>query len=560
LSHRDCSKKPEEAVSPTASDSPFLILLVTVSALLTFLYFASRNLHSPGLYYDECIFVNAALGGINDDFIYLRLFNVPVMIMPYIGALKSFMYAPLFSLFGVTPESIRLPVILLSAGTVSISFLLARRLFGTQLALLFLVLMATDPAFIFNIRLDSGPVALMLFFKMAALYSFFALLDSKATRHAWFLVAALALGLYDKLNFIWFVIALGGAALCCFGSELKGLYHCMKRQLLPPLILFVIVFFMAAATSLNLLLGFHGTMPDRTLLEKGLFVINLYKGTMNGSAIYNFVSGGSLTTPSWVNYLLIPLPIALLAFTMARNRTSALLTCHQRRVSWFFLLSALLIFIQIVVTREVGGAHHLMMLYPFHHLLVISIFSSLLPLCGGVRRKLLFTCGAVAIVSITYSQLKTDDAYASVFAGKSTFSTRWDPHIYALADYLKNSPADVVVSTDWGIHVQLFCLADRQSRLSYLDAWPAFKELAKYPADRQQWFYENLFKNRRVLVTTHTQNAEVMTGTRANFAAFAGSHCKHVTLENVFRNNVGEGLYEVYLVDDMIPERQGSAP
>lgn len=61
--------------------------------LLVLLFFAARNLQYPGLYYDECIFVNAALSGVNWDYVALRLFHVPVMIMPYIGAQKFCPYA-----------------------------------------------------------------------------------------------------------------------------------------------------------------------------------------------------------------------------------------------------------------------------------------------------------------------------------------------------------------------------------------------------------------------------------------------------------------------------------
>ena len=109
-----------------------------VSAVLVFFYIATRHLRFPGLYYDECIFVNAALGGINDGFVDFRILNIPVMIMPYIGALKSYLYFPVFKAFVVSPESIRLPILLLSTGTLAFSFLLARRLFGAGLALLYL--------------------------------------------------------------------------------------------------------------------------------------------------------------------------------------------------------------------------------------------------------------------------------------------------------------------------------------------------------------------------------------------------------------------------------------
>jgi len=84
---------------------------------LSFLYFAllaSRHIGIPGPYYDKVLFVNAATGGTSHSFVSRCIFGVPVMLMSYIGALKAYLYFPLFKLFGVSAESIRLPVILIS--------------------------------------------------------------------------------------------------------------------------------------------------------------------------------------------------------------------------------------------------------------------------------------------------------------------------------------------------------------------------------------------------------------------------------------------------------------
>jgi len=70
--------------------------------------FRELSNHSPGLYYDELLFVPAAMGR-HEAFQmpYRRWLGLPIMIFPYIGALKAWIYAPIFRLFGVSALTIR---------------------------------------------------------------------------------------------------------------------------------------------------------------------------------------------------------------------------------------------------------------------------------------------------------------------------------------------------------------------------------------------------------------------------------------------------------------------
>jgi hypothetical protein len=91
------------------------------TALALYLYFALSGLRSPGLYYDEVLFANAALGNPDGLFIawgiYLGGWRFPLMLVSYIGALKAFLYAPLFALFGTSIPVVRIPMILVGALT-----------------------------------------------------------------------------------------------------------------------------------------------------------------------------------------------------------------------------------------------------------------------------------------------------------------------------------------------------------------------------------------------------------------------------------------------------------
>src|ERR1039458_2521284 len=72
---------------------------------------SAYRISRPGLQADETLFVNAAKLRIPGEFITHQIDGIPIMVFPYIGALKSWIYAPIFSLFGSSPLTIRLPVV-----------------------------------------------------------------------------------------------------------------------------------------------------------------------------------------------------------------------------------------------------------------------------------------------------------------------------------------------------------------------------------------------------------------------------------------------------------------
>src|SRR4051794_11167532 len=255
-------------------------LIVSVS-LAYFALMASFQISLPGLYYDEVLFVNAATGGISDSFIDTRIAGIPVMLMSYIGALKAYIYAPIFALFGVSPATVRLPAICISMLSLLITFFLARETFNPSMSALLVLVMALDPTFIFLTKLDFGPIVLMMFFKLLALLFFFRALRTASVVYLWFVVLCCTLGLYDKLNFIWFIVALGVAAAVLFRGELAALYRRHRLgSILPMLVLMAIVVRTSIAMILPNLIATQAA--EVGWLERVSYVLSLYRRTMNG--------------------------------------------------------------------------------------------------------------------------------------------------------------------------------------------------------------------------------------------------------------------------------------
>jgi 4-amino-4-deoxy-L-arabinose transferase-like glycosyltransferase len=136
------------------------------SAVALHLFFSLVYLDLPGLQYDELLFVNAAMGNVDGTFVAWQVQilgkKLPIMLMEYIGALKALLYAPIFKLFGMSPATVCLPVILIGLITLLVTYAFVQRIFGRWVAVITLLLLATDPTFIFSNKLDWGPVSLMI--------------------------------------------------------------------------------------------------------------------------------------------------------------------------------------------------------------------------------------------------------------------------------------------------------------------------------------------------------------------------------------------------------------
>src|SRR5437660_5580906 len=90
---------------------------LAIAAACAFVFIAAYRIDLPGLYMDELDFVNAAQGAPHNTMIHMRLGSVPLFIMPYLEALKAWIYAPIFVLVVVSPLTSRLLAVLIAART-----------------------------------------------------------------------------------------------------------------------------------------------------------------------------------------------------------------------------------------------------------------------------------------------------------------------------------------------------------------------------------------------------------------------------------------------------------
>src|SRR5947208_6459618 len=233
---------------------------LAIAAACIFIFLAAYRIELPGLYYDELAFVNAAQGAPDNTFIYMRLGPVPLLVFPFIGALKAWIYTPIFDLFGVSALTIRLPVILIAAVTLLIFYQLMRAKLGAVWATIAVWIMAVDPANLFPSRLDWGPTVLMHFFQAAILALWFSYRDKPELWKPAIILICFGLGFFDKFNFIWLVSAFVIGICLCYPDSLKNLWVSSPRfARWMAVILVLVALGVTLYLVLPLLLHFHPT-------------------------------------------------------------------------------------------------------------------------------------------------------------------------------------------------------------------------------------------------------------------------------------------------------------
>src|SRR5579864_8684344 len=124
-----------------------IIALIVCSGL--FLFFACFRLREPGLEYDEVLFANAALGNLDGSFLAYAVRvghrTLPIMLMPYIGAVKAWIYTFIFTLGPISATTVRLPMIFLGVITLVATYFCAVPLFNRKTGLITVTLLSTDP-------------------------------------------------------------------------------------------------------------------------------------------------------------------------------------------------------------------------------------------------------------------------------------------------------------------------------------------------------------------------------------------------------------------------------
>jgi hypothetical protein len=499
--------------------------LTLFGLMIAFVGFASYRIHSPGLYYDEVLFVPASMGrhaALQTP--YKNWLGIPLMVFPYISALKAWIYAPIFRLFGVSTLTIRLPVIIISCGTLALGYAVVRRILSPAWAVAFTAACVVHPGFVLQTKVDWGPVVLMLFFKALCLYFLVKWLETSRLL-SWSLLGvfvACGLGFFDKFNFVWFIVALVVATAAVHGGEIRA-----RLKNAPKGLSAVIVIAIAAAgtaTVLWFVLPLVALPQMHLISRRFLHFWAIYEASSTGSATAFHWFKKPPPIPLWPGWVMLAAATGFLLLTLAFccSNPQARFRVHSRtlRFSVWCLIMFIVIFTEVVMTPQAGGPHHTLMLFPLDVLACFAaafVFAKILPVWG--HRVATIFCGLALVIWAGF-QIQGLQSHFRRFGDPNLFRGRWSPRVEELADYLNTNgnQLDGIYFVDWGIGKQMQALCRREIRKKLRDIWPIFKnwsaEKPNAEATVKAWFPPQ----KKTLYLTFTAENSVFPQAKHNFS------------------------------------------
>ena len=364
--------------------------------------------------------------------IYTRLGSVPLLIMPYLGALKAWIYAPVFWLFGVSALTIRLPAILIAAMTLLIFFQLMQAQLGAVWAIITTWLMAVDPANLFPSRLDWGPTVLMHFFQAAMLALWFNYRDKPKLWKLLLICICAGLGFFDKFNFIWLIVAFILGIALCYPDSLKNLWVSCSRFARAVAGILLLIGLGATLFLILPILHLHAASPPPLNLKNGTGLLSAFSGAAVAYLIFGTDSWIISFVPFWLIVTDCYLALACLFFLGQKAEAR-----ENRRHGFFLLLISFLVFVQILVTPQAGGPHHYSMIFPLPLLAFVFLAQ---PLYRQIATKTLRRFAALLLVSAAVCVFTVNlynlGGYLARLRANSHYNARWSPEIYSLSQYI----------------------------------------------------------------------------------------------------------------------------
>jgi 4-amino-4-deoxy-L-arabinose transferase-like glycosyltransferase len=413
-------------------------------------------LRGPSIQEDEALFILPFLRGNRSLYEWNGgRFHVPVMSMDYLGALKSWLYVPVFGIWAPNVWSVRLPVCLLSALTLLLFAYLVRRTAGDRVALAAAAFLATDSIFVLINVFDMTVCLLLL-----ATVSFLSLLECFAVSRkqrflgSAFLVAGLAL--WYKALFIFPLAGMLAASAAAYPAQVR------RSLTLRNVGLAAVCLALGAAPLIAFNWQRHGAtfhasdeLPGAPLKEK----LVMLEHTLDGRAFehYMFRSSANEKIPTdgasadlvlrWYreshfgpgSALFPALLLAFLALPFLRD--SALFPALL--FAWVAMAVA---YGAMLVFRDAGaGPHHAVLLHPAPHFIVAASAAALLERWRE-RRKVALVAFCALVVA---SNLWLLGQYARA-ARTNGFSVYWTDGVHNLAEVVRAQNVPVAV-LDWGI-------------------------------------------------------------------------------------------------------------
>lgn len=471
------SRTGEPGTRARSADRLFWIArdgLLAGLAVVLFLALSLKNIDLPALYYDEALDVVPAMQlvqgtpveAVRGAGVDIGGRTLPLMVMDYVGTVNTYLAVPLFALLGVSVTSVRLLPVLLAALSLLLGYRLASRLFDWRVAAGATLLLAVDPSYVFFSRMGIHVTSVMTVFALGSLLAVLRWRDDGRKR--WLALGGLllGLGLWAKVLFLWWIIALAimwgattlSSQLAARSASKLSPAPSQRRTLRLSSLLTILAGLLTGALPLiafNLLSG--GTLVSfgRNALVTEHGVNNLDVAGNLAAAVQSFIvllDGRYF----WFMGEQVANRANVVAFAAA---VAASLILIRRRPQWRGGLLLIGVLIAVIVAESaftVSGiwATHLYILLPLPQIM-IALGAVLLADTLAPRLAPWLPWGRAAIVVLLLGALmlasyRTDAAYYAAVERTGGLS-RFSDAVYKLAEWLDKRQAGPVYAVDWGI-------------------------------------------------------------------------------------------------------------
>jgi hypothetical protein len=465
----------------------------------------------------------------------------------YIGALKSWLVAPIFALLGANVFTIRAPAILLASCALVMIYLVLCRFVPKLPAAATTLFLSCDPAFVLHSRVDHGPIVLMILLKLGAIYSFLRAIQSSSWRFFSLGLLCFALGVWDKLNFLWVVVAMA-PALLVYAMPLLRLLRTHAKQVLTSVFVFCSIMGLFYFALIRPVMQQRSPLP-LDLKSRWDTTVALYNITMSGSGFLDWVLGHHHAaafgySPFWL--LPVATVVTSLVFVIVRltGKNNRQIESEYSGAVFFAILCAAIL-LQICITPEATGPHHIMVLWPFPYFIVLLAAAMLVRLVPTASKRSLIS---IFVLGAFFWFANNCYATCTLLSDLKTKCSQilWSDRIYDLADYvnLHGNEYTNILFTDWGIHSPVSALVHRTIRPKCQDDWRLFKNMR--PEDHDSESFAASVKQGQTLVVMHSDAGTLFPKTRKHFFEWIAKQklpCQPLT---TFQDKSGQVVYELY--------------
>lgn len=449
--------------------------------------------------------------------------QVPTMVMSYIGALKTWLYAGVYAVWKPGIWSTRLPMVVAGAVTIWLFYLFLNQIAGRRAAIAGALLLATEPTYLLTTTFDWGPTALQILLITSALLA-------AATRRYGLASFLLGLAMWNKAILAWTLAGLGVAVLFVFPREL---WRGLRRR---GVALGVLAAFAAGAF---LLISYNVRKPMNTFNGNArLAVANIGSKwqhvvlAANGSGLFGYITGEEwMDNPKAATGLIArwggalrdrigerrktlgvyAFGLALLLtpwWWRARREDAPLEFARPGTAILFSLVTLVVAWLMMAMTQDAGGAaHHTILLWPFP-MLVVAV-----GLAWGLRPAWIFW----PVVSVLLlANLLVINQYQVQFARNGS-SGVWSDAIFGLSERLPALGAGHYYVIDWGMVNTLGLL--NQGKLALVVANDPLMSDTPSAAERES--VAKMLADSGGVFVSHTEAYEEFKGTTKRLAKIA---------------------------------------